>query len=852
MDELLGDFLTETGESLDLLDSELVRFEREPSNADMLNAIFRLVHTVKGTCGFLGLPRLAKLAHAAETLMGQYRDGAPVTADGVTLILESVDRIKLIMSELERDGVEPRGSDADLIAALEGLAESNRGRDRSALATRPLEPDWREPLRAAEDDSPQAIEDGEATEKNATDSVARSQTVRVNVDTLEHLMTTVSELVLTRNQLLEIVRKDGENALKAPLQRLSNVTAELQDGIMKARLQPISNAWQKLPRLVRELSLDLGKKIELTMRGGETELDRQVLELIKDPLTHMVRNSAGHGIETEAGRRAAGKPTVGRIELSASQQGGYIVIEVADDGQGLDPKKIRDKVVGLGLASQADLNHLSDSEIYRFIFKAGFSTADTVTGVSGRGVGMDVVRNNIEMMGGSVELKSTSPQGTVFVIKIPLTLAIMSTLIVEARGQRFAIPQFSVVQLVRAGPSTEHRIERINETRVLRLLDKLLPLLDLSELLKLGERRAGLPRADAARIVVVMQVGTRVFGVVVDSVFHTEEIVVKPLASLIRDVAMFSGNTILGDGSVIMIIDPNALAGLIGAVEAPGEEMTRQRVAEAASEKTTALLLFRAGSEVPKAVPLSLITRLEEIDVSAIERCNGEDVVQYRGQLMPLVYMDQGSKRGEGEVQPVLVFTEGGRAVGLAVDAIVDIVEDRLHIEIGSDEAGIAGSAIVRGKAAEIVDVSHYLAKVVSKPLISNGNQSAQRVRVLVVDDSEFFRDMLAPLLSAHGYEAMPASSGAEALKLKAEGRSFDIIVSDLDMPDMDGFALAEAIKHDPRCGKIPLIALSSQVSPRLAERTRAAGFINCIGKFDRQLLLATLEECCKRRERAA
>ncbi len=469
MDDLLGDFLSETGENLDRLDSELVRFEREPDNADMLNAIFRLVHTVKGTCGFLGLPRLAKLAHAAETLMGQYRDGAPVTAEGVSLILESIDRIKQILAELERQGAEPSGSDAELIAALEGLAEGQYDLPQPAV-----------------DASPGDRGNG-ASEKNSG-TAARQQTVRVNVDTLEQLMTTVSELVLTRNQLLELVRRNGENVFRAPLQRLSSVTADLQDGIMKARLQPVSNAWQKLPRLVRELSLELGKKIELELRGGDTELDRQVLELIKDPLTHMVRNSAGHGIESEAERRACGKPGTGCIALSAYQQGGYIVIEVADDGRGLDARKIRNKAVACGLATQFDLDRLSDAEIARFIFKPGFSTAEAVTGVSGRGVGMDVVRNNIETIGGSVELKSTSPQGTVFVIKIPLTLAIMSALIVEACGQRFAIPQFSVIELVRAGPSSEHRIERVNTTRVLRLRDKLLPLLNLAELLELETR----------------------------------------------------------------------------------------------------------------------------------------------------------------------------------------------------------------------------------------------------------------------------------------------------------------------------------------------------------------------------
>ena len=361
MDELLSEFLTETGEGLDQLDVELVRFEQEPNNAEMLKTIFRLVHTVKGTCGFLGLNRLAKLAHAAETLMGQYRDGAPVTAEGVSVILASIDRIKEILAGLERDGAEPPGSDADLIGRLqmlaldegdavaldemEGFVAADSGRKdlppvQAALDE--LERAWRA---APGPDLPAAgggADNGvSAAELSARETQARVQSVRVSVDTLEHLMTTVSELVLTRNQLLDIVRRTGESEFKSPLQRLSTVTAELQEGIMKARMQPIANAWQKLPRLVRELSIELGKKIELDMTGGETELDRQVLEMIKDPLTHMIRNSADHGLESPADRVKSGKPETGRIKLSAYQQGGYIVIEVTDDGRGLDPQRVR-------------------------------------------------------------------------------------------------------------------------------------------------------------------------------------------------------------------------------------------------------------------------------------------------------------------------------------------------------------------------------------------------------------------------------------------------------------------------------------------------------------------------------
>ena len=876
MDELLGEFLTETGESLDLVDAELVRFEQEPDNVEMLNSIFRLVHTIKGTCGFLGLQRLAKLAQAAETLMGQYRDGAPVTEDSVSVILASLDRIKQILAGLEATGSEPEGADDDLIVKLEGLALAQASTHGSfaepdSIQVSAIGDDLQHPLRPGEV-SPEELErawraapgpdkagvagqaragDGNA---DAKDAQARNQTVRVSVDTLEHLMTTVSELVLTRNQLLDLMRKTGDGAFKTPLQRLSTVTAELQEGIMKARMQPIANAWQKLPRLVRELSLELDKKIELELDGGDTELDRQVLELIKDPLTHMIRNAADHGLESSAVRARAGKPPTGRIKLSAGQEGGFIVIEVADDGRGMSAEKIRAKVLESGLATPTELNRLSDQDVFKFIFRAGFSTASAVTGISGRGVGMDVVRANIELIGGMVELKSTSAKGTTFRIKIPLTLAIMAALIVATSGQRFAVPQFSVVELVRVGKTSEHRLERINETVVLRLRDRLLPLLDLSELLKLEEAGSPIERAERNTLtVVVMQIGARLFGVLVDSVFHTEELVVKPMSSKLRDIGMFSGNTILGDGSVIMIIDPNALGSAIGSVELPDEvrDVGAEEI-EISSEKATALLLFRAGTPVLKAVPLSLITRLEEIDVTQIEHCNGDDLVQYRGVLMPLVHVDGESRRRDAGVQPVLVFTEGGRPVGLAVDEIVDIVEAPLTIEIATNEPGVIGAAIVKGKATEIVDVSHYLAQGLGKHLKNMQNNRARDVRVLLIDDSQFFRNMLAPLLAASGYRVTVAGSADEALALKDKGLSFDLIISDLEMPGMDGIALAELIKGDAKWGKVPLIALSSYGSPRLIERTRAAGFVSHVGKFDRQGLMNTLEECCKQWEFAA
>jgi two-component system chemotaxis sensor kinase CheA len=600
MDELLREFLTETDESLDLIDVELVRFEQDPNNAKILDNIFRLVHTIKGTCGFLGLPRLQTLAHSAETLMGRFRDGLAVTADAVTLVLATIDRIKEILAELERTEREPEGSDRDLIGMLEAMAagEPVERAVTSALTTsgslvyrvleRPLRPGEvplddierafretpgpaasaaaaaaRRQSRGEAEDKPLQPDRAAARDKDEDnlDKAVASQSIRVNVETLEKLMTMVSELVLTRNQLLEIVRRHEESEFKSPLQRLSNVTAELQEGVMKTRMQPIGNAWQKLPRIVRDLAADLGKEIELEMHGAETELDRQVLDLIKDPLTHMVRNSVDHGLEDPAQRRRAGKPEKGTIRLSAYHEGGHIIVQIADDGRGLDTQRIKAKAVASGLASETEVEKMTAAQIHKFIFRPGFSTAAQVTNLSGRGIGMDIVRANIDQIGGTIDVKSAPGAGSSFSIKIPLTLAIISALIVQAGGDRFAIPQLSVVELVRAQSNSEHRIERIRHTPVLRLRNKLLPLARLDELLGIAAAAGSQPEDG---FIVVVQVGTQRFGIVVDVVFHTEEIVVKPMSTRLRRIPMFSGNTILGDGSVIMIIDPNGIAQAIG------------------------------------------------------------------------------------------------------------------------------------------------------------------------------------------------------------------------------------------------------------------------------------------------
>jgi two-component system, chemotaxis family, sensor kinase CheA len=887
MDDLLREFLTETAENMGQIDVQLVQLEQNPNNPELLSSIFRLVHTIKGTCGFLGLPRLEKVAHAGENILGKFRDGElEVTPLAVTLILRSMDAIKYLLGELEATEKEPDGDDLALIADLNAMAEGRMQGEpappaaaapddflmdfqpvmapgaepvpgslpspgavadvaqpvppAAALAAEPAQEIVAAPAAAVAKAAP-AAGDGHDTKES---SVA-NQSIRVNVSLLENLMTIVSELVLTRNQLLQIMRNQKESEFTTPLQRLNLVTSELQEGVMKTRMQPIGNAWSKLPRIIRDLTLELGKKIDLQMIGAETELDRQVLELIKDPLTHMVRNSADHGVEMPAERIKAGKSETGRIVLHAYHEGGHIIIEISDDGKGLALDRIKAKAIENGLATEAELASMPDQQIMQFIFKAGFSTAAKVTSVSGRGVGMDVVRTNIEKIGGTVDLQSTVGKGSRFLIKIPLTLAIVAALIVECAGERFAIPQISVVELVRTSAQNENKVEHINDTPVLRLRNRLLPLVSLRKLLKLPS--GDMPQNEDC-FVIVAQVGPTTFGIMVDRVFDTEEIVVKPVAPILRNITMFSGNTILGDGSVIMILDLNGVVAAAGDIQ--GVETQHQTIAANAHGKQDhkqALLLFKAGDGAPKAVPLALIARLEDVAMAGVEFSNRVPMVQYRGKLMPLVTTDANYEIRCTGNQPVLVFAESDRAMGLLVDEIVDIVEERLQVEISGSKPGLLGSAIIAGKATEVIDAGYYLTQAFSDWFGASEDaqtfEGSANNRVLLVDDSPFFRNLLTPLLHVAGYHVTTAENPAQALKLQESGADFDVIVSDIEMPGMNGFDFATEVRRAGRWQTVPMIALSSHATARDLEHGRQVGFNDYVAKFDRDGLLQTLQE---------
>ncbi|HUO54475.1 MAG TPA: hybrid sensor histidine kinase/response regulator [Rhodoblastus sp.] len=846
MDEMLKEFLAESAEQIDAASTQIVAFERHPEDAGLIASIFRLVHTIKGTCGFLGLNRLQKLTHAAENLIGALREGAKATPEVVSAVLAAVDRVKAVLAELEETGQEGDSDDSDMIALLEREVSRCKGEladepepaaapEPASIAAIAALPTSEAPAAAAPAPEP-APARGAAAPAGAAEPAhgKRAETIRINLITLERIMQLVSELVLTRNQLLEITRHKEDETLKSPLQRLSTMTSDLQDAVMRARMQPVERVFANLPRMIRDLATDLNKKINLVTDGGDTELDRQLIELIRDPLTHLVRNCADHGIEPPEERVRLGKPAAGTVRVAASHEAGQITIEISDDGRGLNKARIQEKALALGLATPQQLGRMSDEEIYRFIFSPGFSTAEKVTNVSGRGVGMDVVRENIQAIGGSVALSSTPGHGSCFALKIPLTLAIAPALIVEARGQRFALPQHSVVEAVGVNGG-EHRIEFVQGSKILQLREAVLPIGSLAELLTLDlpEESCGEPE----QLAVIMRVGAHSFGITVDAVTDVQEIVVKPMGGSLQHLAAFSGHTILGDGSVVLILDPNGLREALGLEQSRETAASEADVARVGGADKMRLIYFQAGAGVDKILPLSNVARIETVSSDKIEQSNGMMLTQHQGRLMPIVPAAPDVMVKEGD-NTVFVISPDDKPFGLLVDAILDIVDEKLDIEIAGEAPGIVGVANFNGVVVELLDIAYFI-DMSRTPASADVKRES---RLLLVDDAAFFRDMLSATLQASGFEVVKAESGAQALARVAQNARFDAILIDVELPDGAGYELAARLR-EAGC-RAPMIALAPFASREVTRAAEAAGMAAAVGKFQRNQLLELIRAC--------
>ncbi|WP_454051829.1 chemotaxis protein CheA [Cellulomonas sp. Marseille-Q8402] len=749
MDEIVREFLVESHENLDQLDQDLVALESEPGSRSLIASVFRTIHTIKGTSGFLAFSRLERVAHAGENLLVELRDGRRSMDHATTdVLLRLVDTIREILRAIEVDGGEGGVEIDAVIAAIEAIQATDPDAAPAAAevaaepAPEPVAPAAEIPTpRAPEPAAPVvAVTEPEPAPVAAAPAApapspapaapapapaapaapapaasaprslgtlrggAADASIRVDVELLDALMRQVGELVLARNQISRLAGGTEDVDLARSAQRLNLIAGELQEGVMKTRMQPIEHLWSKMPRMVRDIAAACHREVQLELSGGDTELDRSLLEAVKDPLTHLVRNAVDHGIESAEDRTAAGKAAKGVLALRAYHASGQVVVEVADDGRGIDPEKIGAKAVQKGLRTADQVTTMGQAELLQLLFLPGFSTAEAVTNVSGRGVGMDVVRTKIEAIGGAVEVDSVVGRGTTWRLRIPLTLAIMPALTVESAGDLYAIPQVNLLELVALDSQrSESGIEHIHEAPVYRLRGELLPLVSLSSVLEVPAERP------VNAVIAVVQSDQQRFGLLVDRVLNTEEIVVKPLSARLKAIGAYAGATVLGDGHVALILDVQAIArrALAGELDVAARN-AHASAGQAENHEVQQVLVVGIGGGRQVAMPLASVARLEHVQAEQVEYVGGREVVQYRGTILPLARLDRilGAYGSEDTSELLLVvYSRAGRSVGLVVKEIVDIVDDDSARHSDIEDAGLVGSTVLGEKVTELLDV---------------------------------------------------------------------------------------------------------------------------------------------------
>ncbi len=743
MAEVIQEFLVESNEGLDRFDRDLIALEKDKTSRELLDSIFRAVHTIKGTGGVLGFEKLVSISHVGESVLSRMRDGALVLSPEIaTVLLAMADSLRRMLENIATAGNEGDDDFGGVLERLKSLLQPAAATATQPAAAHPpggAPPRLGEILVNAQSCDPADVHSAVQSQgqgdprllgeilvaREATDAEAvaeglkvqsdfhelASNTIRVDVALLDKVMNLVGELVLARNQVLQFTDAQEDSNFLSAAQRLNLITTELQEGVMKTRMQPIGNVWSKLPRVVRDMAVGCGKQVEVLMEGADTELDKTIIEAIKDPLTHIVRNSIDHGIEMPEQRVLSAKPAPGHLLLRAFHEGGQVNIEVSDDGRGIDVDKLKAKAIAKGLISAEQAARMGERELLNLAFTPGLSTAEQVSSISGRGVGMDVVKTNIEKIGGTIDLQSVRDKGTLLKIKIPLTLAIIPALIVTSGAERFAIPQVSLIELVRCeGEQAAQGMENVHGAAVYRLRGNLLPLVYLNRELQLASK----PNDDSVNIV-VLQAGDRQFGLVVDEINDTEEIVVKPLSKQLKSVSCFAGATIMGDGRVALILDVLGLAQMTHVVSQQHEQSAAQQTSKAGDGDAAreSWLLFRLGKSGRMAVPLSLVSRLEEFNLSQVERFAGHEVIQYRDQIMPLLRLSDAlgyDGSTAGELLQVVVTSRQGQNIGLVVDEILDIAEQSAAVQQIGEAEKLKGAAVILQRVTDLLDVPALLA----------------------------------------------------------------------------------------------------------------------------------------------
>lgn len=853
--EEIRDFLIESNENLANLDQEIVELEKDPKNEKLIASVFRTIHTIKGTSGFFGFKILGSITHVTENILGQVREKQrDLSADLVSLVLETVDAVRAVLVHVEASGVEGEDIYEGLRQRLEHAYQSlgappamphEERRNAERVASDRIEAARIELDRIAVKDitvreqipAPAGNSDGEPkSQRRPDDPSSANSTIRVEVTLLDKLMNLVGELVLARNQILQGAAQSPGTSASA--QRLNLITSELQEGVMRTRMQPIGVVWNKLPRVVRDLASEMGKKIEIVMEGAETELDKTIIEAIKDPLTHIVRNSCDHGIETTEQRIAKGKKAEGTILLRAFHEGGHVNIEISDDGAGFNTERMKKKAIEKGFLRVEQAAQMTEWEALRLIFHPGFSTAEKVTSISGRGVGMDVVKTNIEKISGTVDLANRIGAGTTIKIKIPLTLAIIPGLIVgvrstfpptadeptldigerRSREHRFVIPQANLLELVRLeGGKHRQQIEKIHGAEVYRRRGKLLPIAYLSDVLGLASSR----KPDDVINIVVVKAEETAFGLVVDEVSDTQEIVVKALGKQLKTLSCYLGATIMGDGKIALILDVIGVARLANMLAEPSERSRLEgKLDSNAAQARQMMLLFRSGKFPRLVLPLALVARLEEIAAERVEYAGGAPVVRYREAILPLISLAKlldpvaAASEMNAEILQVIVFSESGQYVGMVVDEILDIVDDHVSVKRAGSVFGLLGSGVVGGKVTDFVDLAALLSgtRTLSGEGLATSSGSGQTI--LLIDGRKMPRGIMRSFLEMYGHRVLESAAMQDAIDM-IQREAPDLILVSFEpgaLGDDDSIPcdLLRTFRHEPKTQTIPVIGVTS------------------------------------------
>jgi two-component system chemotaxis sensor kinase CheA len=838
--EGLNEFIVDAHEIIQRTIQQFQDLEKNGESPGVIDSLYREMHSLKGGAYLFAYQEIGDLAHAIESVLERIRlhQVSPTKAlyDGVFAAMDLMDQ-SLKTEEKSSSQVQERFQKSILFFQL---FEGSKPPTASVSEVEPV------PKVETTSATPPSSSEGEGT-------------IRVSVSVLDKMMALMGEMVLVRNQMVQYSQNTDDLEFVNLSQRLNVVTGELQGEMMKTRMQPVGQILSKFSRLTRELSKNLGKKIDLEITGSETELDKSLLEAIKDPLTHIVRNSCDHGIESPEERLAAGKPETGKIHIHSYHEGGQVVIQITDDGRGLNREKILAKAIEKGLVGPDRAKSLSENEITQLIFAPGFSTASSVTNVSGRGVGMDVVRTNVEKIGGSVDMTGEAGKGTTLKLRIPLTLAILPALIVKCAGESFSIPQLKLVELVRVdSDSTSVQIENIQGALVFRLRGQILPLIDLAECLKLSKDK----RNWSLTNIVVLKSDHLFFGLIVDEILDTADVVVKPLARFLRPLGVYSGATIMGDGSLALILD---VAGLIRSeVFSSTQQDLKQGLdfldSKRRLEDLQDFLLIRLGVKSKYGLLLGYVQRLEEFSSGAVEVSGHQRVVRYRDSVLPLISVQKElglSSAASEKVQDiisVIVIEKAGSLYGLEVEEILDVLTTEAPLDTNwAQDNGIIGNLISDGEIIVTIDPYKIIQRAMrlegvgqaaSSSQLGNMNRTLEKPvrRILYVEDAAFFRRHVCKTLQAQGLEVVTANNGREACELleKSGAQPFDLIVSDIEMPVMNGFEFAKSVRKSA-WSHLPLIALSTRSDQSHVEKGLEAGFDAYLEKMNPEELIQTI-----------